>query len=120
MFVLVVTRVGSSQTKPLVYGPFDTEDEAEQQWERLNDLRTLIGDLITYHVVPLCTDAPVLEPKQPELWKQSATPPVIIYYPQPWISPLPNYYPWIYYNQPVTYRVTWGNNTDPGDGVYRA
>lgn len=102
MHVLVVLRVGSSSLAPLVYGPFDSEDEAEREWEGLEGMRSLFGDLLAHHVVPLAPSAPA-----------PAQPPAMAVYDYHRYLPYPAapvyLYPWIYYNQPYPYRVTWSN-----------
>lgn len=111
MHVLVVSRVDSSMP-PLVYGPFDSEDDAEQEWERMEGVRFLFDDLVAHHVMPLQqASSRRLEPVGEPNLSPIVIKPTWIPYPV-----LPVYQPWIYYNQPYPYRVTWSNGTYAVDG----
>lgn len=112
MFTLVVSRPGST-LPPLVYGPFDTEDAAKEEWESLEGMRSLFDDLLAHSVVPLQAASdhapePVIEPH--------VCPQPVVIYPAPHWNPNPPV--WVWPNQPYPYRVTWGGSTITyGDGA---
>lgn len=109
MYVLVVARIGSSMP-PVAYGPFDSEDDAEREWERQEGMRFLFDDLLAHHVLPLQASAP--KPVTP-------APPALVIHDHhhylPYASPC--IHPWIYYNQQYPYRVTWSNGTYTVNGA---